>query len=187
MDPKHHYYGKVDPLDEADDHRLNSTGNTATDPTYLFPDPSSSTDDTGIYVGNSPFDIALPGGQSPSSTAGAGSPGLNTGSIVVANSGAGLTIIADLDSSITDLQTSNPTLYNGIVGAITTAAQFYENTIANDITITLDFGYGEIDGSAIAPGAASESTAPYNSFTWSQIYSAAKNTLTGPGTSAIQN
>jgi hypothetical protein len=71
---------------------------------------------------------------------------------------SGLVIVPDYDSSITDLQTSNATLYGDITNAITAAIDFYEAAITNPTTITIDFSYGEIGGSPLDAGAISEST-----------------------------
>jgi hypothetical protein len=73
-------------------------------------------------------------------------------------SGSGLVIDPIYDSSITDLQTSNATLYGDITGAITAAIDFYETAIVNPITLTIDFGYGEVGGTSLESGAISEST-----------------------------
>jgi hypothetical protein len=61
------------------------------------------------------------------------------------DSPSGLVIIANCDTTITNLSTSDPTLYSEITGAITAAIDFYEAAITNPITITIGFGYGELN------------------------------------------
>src|ERR1700753_2148753 len=66
-------------------------------------------------------------------------------------------IDAILDSSITDLAASSPALYGEITGAITAAVQFYETRIVSSMTISIDFGFGEINNQPLASGALGES------------------------------
>ena len=65
---------------------------------------------------------------------------------------SGLVINAQYDSSITDLVSSNPTLYTDITGAISAAIQFYQAAISNSITVNIDFGFGEVGGNPLGGG-----------------------------------
>jgi hypothetical protein len=76
------------------------------------------------------------------------------------------------DSSVTALKTSNPTLYANYTAAVTTAVNFYENLIATPITVSLSFGWGEVNGSLIGSGALAESEHYTANYTWSQLYAA---------------
>jgi hypothetical protein len=79
-----------------------------------------------------------------------------SGRTVTTHSGGGLTIIPQFDSSVTDLNgDGNPNdqaIYNGYTSAVETAIKYYENIITNPITITIDFGYGEVGGNQGNPG-----------------------------------
>jgi hypothetical protein len=72
---------------------------------------------------------------------------------------SGIDIIASLDSSITDL---TGTLYSGVTAAINAAIGFYEREITTPITITIDFGYGEVGGETMAADDLGESLANYS-------------------------
>jgi hypothetical protein len=93
---------------------------------------------------------------------------------------SGLVIVPVYDSSIANLQTSNATLYGDITNAITAAIDFYEAAITNPITLTIDFGYGEVGGTPLDPGAISES-APFGGHL---SYSALLSDLQSAATSA---
>ena len=62
----------------------------------------------------------------------------------------GLVIIANYDSSITNLGTASAQ-YISVTNAISAAVEFYETHITNPMTITIDFGYGEVNGNPL-PG-----------------------------------
>jgi hypothetical protein len=96
--------------------------------------------------------------------ASAGASGLATSS--------GLVILAHFDSSITNLATSSPTLYGEITNAITAAAQFYEAEISNSITISINFGYGEVGGTPLSGGALGESQTNYDAVSYSTLRTA---------------
>jgi 20S proteasome alpha/beta subunit len=66
--------------------------------------------------------------------------------------------------------------------AITAVAQFFQNNFSNPITITIDVGYGEINGQAMAAGALGESETFFNSSSYAQIH----NALASHATSADQ-
>ena len=78
------------------------------------------------------------------------------------------------DASVTNLQLSNPTLYQEYTAAVATAVQYYESQISNPITVTIDFGWGEIAGKTLSPGAIGESSAFLFSTNYATLYGAVK-------------
>jgi hypothetical protein len=139
-----HHHGTIAP-DGAGFPELPGNDITGFDGTY--PNPAFSL----------PFDAPAPA-TAPHLTATAASAG-GTDEATVAPTPAiqspvlassGLVINAHYDTSITDLTSSNPTLYTDITGAISAAVQFYEAAISNSITINIDFGYGEVGGSGLS-------------------------------------
>ena len=85
------------------------------------------------------------------------------------SSRSGLVIIADYDSTITDLP---GTLYSEVTGAITAAIDFYETAITTSMTITIDFGYGEVDGETLGSDDLGESLANYAPVSFSKLRAA---------------
>lgn len=87
------------------------------------------------------------------------------------------------DSSVTNLRTSNPTLYNNFTGAVQAAVQVFDSIITNPITVTINFGFGEIDGNKLDPGNVGQSLA----FTQTVPYATLLNALEGAdNTSPVQ-
>jgi hypothetical protein len=85
---------------------------------------------------------------------------------------SGFVITASYDTTITDLSASDPTVYSGVTAAITAAIDFYEQEITTPITITIDFGYGEIDGQTLGSGDLSESLANYDFVSYTTLKAA---------------
>jgi hypothetical protein len=56
------------------------------------------------------------------------------------------------DSSVTSLKTSNATLYNEFTTGVAQAVQYLESLFTNQVTVTLDIGYGELDGQPLGSG-----------------------------------
>lgn len=132
---------------------------------YPFPVPGLALDAPVLDAG-----AAAPAGQATNAsaiTSGAGGTNLETQG--QGDPGSGLVIIADYDSSITDLPS---TQYDAITGAVTAAIDFYETAITTPITITIDFGFGEFGGESLASGALSESLPAGFSLTYSELISA---------------
>jgi tryptophan-rich protein len=77
----------------------------------------------------------------------------------------GLTIDIDWDSSVNSAPASFQT-------AVLEAVQYLEGLFANPITITIDVGYGEIDGQALVSNALGESLANYVPESYSAVRSA---------------
>jgi hypothetical protein len=95
-----------------------------------------------------------------------------------------LNISFSYDSSVTTLNTSDPTLYQEYTTAVTTAVNFFENAFTNNITVNINFGWGEVGGAKIDPGASGESSSNLLSpFTYDEVKNALIATDT---TSAVQ-
>jgi hypothetical protein len=69
---------------------------------------------------------------------------------------SGLVIVANYDTSITNLGTTS-SQYLEITGAISAAVTFLEAQFTNSITISMDFGSGEVDGQSLDSGDLGES------------------------------
>jgi len=95
----------------------------------------------------------------------------------------GLTINATFDQSVTSLQTSDPTLYTNYTNSVNAAVAYFDSQITNNITININFGWGEVAGSPIDPGASGESSSYYDTFTYGQVLAGLQATDT---TSAVQ-
>jgi hypothetical protein len=66
-----------------------------------------------------------------------------------------MNIIANYDSSVTSL---DPTTSAEFKSDVTTAITAFDNLITNPITITIDFGYNEVDGTPFTSGGESQTT-----------------------------
>ncbi len=93
------------------------------------------------------------------------------------------------DSSVTDLDLPgnpayNPTLYDAYTSAVTTAVDYYDHEITNNITVNISFGWGESGGMPVAPGASGQSVSEqYDGYSYSQLRAALTAADT---TSAVQ-
>lgn len=78
------------------------------------------------------------------------------------------------DSSVTATGGPNPCPTAAFEACVQGVANFYETQFTNNVTITWDVGWGEVDGMAIPGGAGAESLSNYttNNFTYSQIKTA---------------
>lgn len=94
-----------------------------------------------------------------------------------------ITINVTYDSNVMALATSDPTLYTNYTAAIQTAVQYYESIITNPITVSIGFGWGEINDTPIGSDDAGESQTSLDTFSYSQVYNAVK---THDTTSAVQ-
>jgi hypothetical protein len=84
-----------------------------------------------------------------------------------------LTINVQYDTSVTNLQGTNPSLFNGIVTAVNAAVGFYEHVFTNPVTITINVGWGEVNGQSIAIGNVAQSRFQgATDLTYSQVYNA---------------
>ena len=66
-----------------------------------------------------------------------------------------MNIIANYDSSVISL---DPTTSAEFKSDVTTAITAFDNLITNPITITIDFGYNEVDGTPFMSGGESQAT-----------------------------
>ena len=81
------------------------------------------------------------------------------------------TINIQYDASVTNLQGTNPTLYNGIMTAVNAAVAYYEHEFTNPITITINVGWGEVAGHALAAGNIAQSQFQTGTdLTYAQVY-----------------
>ena len=94
-----------------------------------------------------------------------------------------LVITASYDASVTSLATSDPTLYANYVGATQTAINYFESLISNPITLTMNFGYGEVGGTSLVSGALGENSSNYFIVSYAQLQS---RLVAADTTSAIQ-
>jgi hypothetical protein len=163
-------------------------GTVAADGTSLFDSPWGEFAGFGIEItgfgGVYPFP-GFPPAFDPSRSAGratdteadnGGSTSGQSGAIQATqapsdDSSSGLVIIANYDTTITDLSTSNPTLYTEVTGAITAAIDFYEAAITNPITISIGFGYGEVGGISLGGDNLGESLTEGSAFSYDQLRS----------------
>ncbi len=99
----------------------------------------------------------------------------------------GLKINISYDTSVTALSTTNPTLYNEFTTAVQTAVNYFQSLVTNKITVNIAFGWGEVGGGAITPGASGESISrEYTGLSYSNIQSLLTSAYTAPGASAVQ-
>ena len=97
--------------------------------------------------------------------------------VISADNGHGLVINLVYDSSIA----SAPA---GFTQTIANVVNFYESLFSNPVTITIDVGYGEIDGQAVEPGALGENQANMTSVSYSQLQAALVNNANAIGDTA---
>lgn len=177
-------------------------GTVATDGTSLFDSPwgefagfgGEITGFGGVY----PFPGFLPTFDPSASAARATTTEGDTGGSTSGQNGAiqamqapsgdspsGLVIIANYDTTITDLFNSNPTLYSEITGAVTAAIDFYETAITNPITISIGFGYGEVGGISLGGDDLGESLTEGSAFSYGQLRSLLDSHDTSAGASPL--
>ncbi|HEX3881553.1 MAG TPA: NF038122 family metalloprotease [Stellaceae bacterium] len=91
----------------------------------------------------------------------------------------------DYDTSVTNLKTSNPTLYANFTNGVAIAVQYLESLFTNQVTVTLDIGYGEVDGQSLGSSTLGENE---DTNDVSETYSATKAALiaqNAPGSSSL--
>ena len=116
----------------------------------VVPAASGTASMSGALVAAAPQSVSSP------------TPGASQSGVAPTSGGAGGFVInAAFDSSITSLQTTNPTLFGQVEGAIFSAIGFLESVFTNSMTVTLDFGWGEYDNIPITgTTAVAESNVP---------------------------
>ncbi|MGB7100261.1 MAG: NF038122 family metalloprotease [Xanthobacteraceae bacterium] len=97
--------------------------------------------------------------------------------VTSADNGQGLVINVVYDSSVA----SAPA---GFTQTIADVVNFYESQFSTPVTITIDVGYGEIDGQAVQAGALGENQANMTSVSYSQLEAALANNANAIGDTA---
>ena len=93
-------------------------------------------------------------------------------------------INVEYDTSVTNLKTTNSTLYSEFTNGVDAAVQALEGLFTSPITVTIDVGYGEIDGQALGSDDLGESETNWVD----ENYSAVRNALlaeNAPGASTL--
>ena len=124
--------------------------------------PSSPQSDAPVLawlgdIGSGPTNGAGSGGGAGSGSG--GTPAQN------ADSGSGLVIDVIYDPSVANAPA-------GFTTAVAAVVSYFESIFSNPVTVTIDVGYGEIDGEALASGALGESETFLTSVSYAQLQSA---------------
>jgi hypothetical protein len=90
----------------------------------------------------------------------------------VKSNAAGMTFVVNWDSSVAKAP-------SGFVTGFESAVQYFLNTLATPITITLDVGYGEVLGQGLPFGVLGESEFGVSSYLYSAVYGAMQSKATG--------
>ena len=96
-------------------------------------------------------------------------PGVSAGT-----EGQGLVINVVYDASVANAPA-------GFTQAVANVVSFYENQFSTPVTITIDVGYGEVEGQALAPFALGENQANMTSVSYAQLQSALANNANAIG------
>jgi hypothetical protein len=115
-------------------------------------------------------------GYTSAGTASSGSSGSVPG-VTSASNGQGLVINVVYDASVANAPP-------GFTQTIANVVSFYESQFSNPVTITIDVGYGEIDGQSMFPAALGESQAYMTSVSYAQLQSALVANANGIGDTA---
>jgi hypothetical protein len=172
MNPTFHHRHPVGQPGDFTDSTTDPNFGSLTDPANMtlepWPDPNTFGDLSSV----APLSTI----QSLATQAVAAAPSSSTsgGSVVSGRAIAGLVIDVNYDPSVTSLMTNDPTLYADYTSAVQTAVQFYQSEITNQITITINFGWGEADNYAFTSGG--ESSFTVQDIHYSQLYNALKAT-----------
>ena len=117
-------------------------------------------------------------GYTNATTAGTGSGG-SGGVLGVPNAGDGQGLVINV---VYDASVANAPA--GFTQAVANVVAFYESHFSNPVTITIDVGYGEIDGQALEAFALGESEAYMTSVSYAQLQSALANNANAIGDTA---
>ena len=107
-------------------------------------------------------------------SAGAGESSGSVAGVTNASNGQGLVINVVYDSSVA----SAPA---GFTQTIANVVAFYESQFSTPVTVTIDVGYGEIDGQSVEPGSLGESQANLTSVSYAQLEAALANNANAIG------
>ena len=110
-------------------------------------------------------------------SAGAGESSGSVAGVTNASNGQGLVINVVYDLSVA----SAPA---GFTQTIANVVAFYESQFSTPVTVTIDVGYGEIDGQSVEPGSLGESQANLTSVSYAQLEAALANNANAIGDAA---
>ena len=105
---------------------------------------------------------------------------------IVTAAGTGLIINATYDASITNLGTTS-IAYLNITGAINAAIQYFQTAITTPITVTINFGFGQVGGTSLVPNALAASIQTYSAVNYSTLRMALANHATTAGLQTLVN
>jgi hypothetical protein len=134
--------------------------------THVAPDTTlGAAPDETAAIGDLGTIASLANGAGGTASGSSTATGAALAPTVVTTAGSGLVINLDWDSSVS----SAPA---GFTSDIIAAAQFLESQISTAVTINLDVGYDEVDGSALESGALGESESNIESVNYASLVSA---------------
>ena len=87
-----------------------------------------------------------------------------------------MNLVVSFDQTVASLPAS-------LVAAVNYVVSYFDSLFTNNVTVTIDLGYGEVGGQALDPGALGESKATFNSIPYQQALSALE--VTGQSTSQV--
>ena len=120
-------------------------------------------------------------GSFAASSAGSGgtSSGSGSGGALVSSSsgGSGLVINIVWDASVANAPA-------GFTADVLSVVSYFESHFSNPVTITIDVGYGEVDGQSLGSGALGESETNFNSVSYSVLQNALAANLNAIGDTA---
>ncbi|MGN6750863.1 MAG: hypothetical protein ACTHJS_19990, partial [Xanthobacteraceae bacterium] len=141
----------------------------------------------GILIISAPFAESTPSSAEaiPNwiiNTSGTGGTSGGTGgtagtSSITNQSSGGLVINIVYDSSVANAPA-------GFTADVQAVVNYFESHFSNPITITIDVGYGEVDGSSLGSGALGESVTYFDPVSYAQLQSALVANLIANGNSA---
>jgi hypothetical protein len=108
---------------------------------------------------------------------GTGNAGSGSIGVPTAADGQGLVINVVYDASVANAPA-------GFTQTVANVVSFYESQFSNPVTLTIDVGYGEVDGQALAPFALGESQAYMTSVSYAQLQTALVNSANTIGETA---
>jgi hypothetical protein len=127
-------------------------------------------------------DDDLGSGRQALSSGGSGTTGTGAGTGAVlggSDQSSAFVININWDSSVSSAPAAFKTVVNEVV-------QYYESLFNNPITVNIDVGYGEVNGSSLSSGALGESLYYENAYTYSQVYNALQANHT-PGANTLSS
>ncbi len=149
--------------------------------------PPAATDGDFLLSAPNPTPVSAPESEWPipnwiiqSSGTGGGSGsfgGITTTNSVVNQASSGLVINVIYDASVANAPT-------GFTADVQSVVNYFESHFSNPITITIDVGYGEVDGYSLGSGALGESMTYFDQVSYSQLQNALVTNLNAIGDTA---